>query len=140
MTGDADGEEAWFVYTRTAGRITALPANWKGWAAFIAAVAANILAAYAVMAVTADIQPLARLVLLMMAIGGKSGFSLGSPWRRAGRRSEVTPVKLKGAFRRFAKCGGVLSFAVFEQSRGDEEDFGSKRSRRRCRAISTGKS
>lgn len=35
----------------------------------------------------------------------------------------MTPVKLKGPFKRFARCGGVLSFAIFEQSRGDEPDL-----------------
>ena len=34
--------DAWFVYARTPGRITATPANLKGWAALIAAIAALI--------------------------------------------------------------------------------------------------
>ncbi len=63
-------DQAWFVYTQTAGRITAMPVNWKGWAAFFAAVAANILVAYLLMAVTAGLHPLLRLALLIPAIGG----------------------------------------------------------------------
>ena len=39
-------------------------------------------------------------------------------------RSARQPLrKLPPAFRRFAGCGGALSFAIFEQSRGDAEDL-----------------
>jgi len=27
--------DVWFVYTRTPGRLSAMPANWKGWLALI---------------------------------------------------------------------------------------------------------
>jgi uncharacterized membrane-anchored protein len=70
MAGGAGGDEAWFVYRRTAGRITAMPANWKGWTAFVAAIAVNIAVAYALMALTAGLDPLLRLALLIPAIGG----------------------------------------------------------------------
>lgn len=70
MAGGAGGDEAWFVYKRTADRITAMPVNWKGWAACIGALAANIAFAYALMALTADFHPLVRLALLIPAIGG----------------------------------------------------------------------
>ena len=47
-----------------------MPANWKGWAAFLAAVVANILFVYLLMAATIGLHPLLRLALLIPAIGG----------------------------------------------------------------------
>lgn len=33
------GSDAWFVYTRTPGKVSAAPANLKGWAALIGCIA-----------------------------------------------------------------------------------------------------
>jgi hypothetical protein len=68
MAGRSDkgegGDRSWFVYSRTAGRITAAPASWQGWAAFAACIAANVAVGYAVMRLTLDLHPLLRVLLL----------------------------------------------------------------------------
>jgi hypothetical protein len=64
----SDEGDHWFVYTRTAGRITAAPANWKGWVAFL-----GILAVVAALGMGAtwlarDLHPLLRVAALSVVI------------------------------------------------------------------------
>lgn len=59
----AGRDRSWFVYTRTAGRITAAPASWQGWAAFAACIAANVAAGLAVMRLAWGLHPAIRFAL-----------------------------------------------------------------------------
>lgn len=51
-------QDPWFTYTRTAGRITAAPANWKGWAVLIGGIGIVALLGYAAMRFAGPIHPL----------------------------------------------------------------------------------
>jgi hypothetical protein len=64
----SDGSDHWFNYTRTAGRITAAPANWKGWAALLGGIALITVLAMGAMALMRDSHPLLRLVGLSFVI------------------------------------------------------------------------
>ena len=64
------GSDDWFVYSRTAGRITAAPANWKGWSALILLILATIALAYGAMLLTVEAHPILRFVALSAVILG----------------------------------------------------------------------
>ena len=64
----SNGQDHWFNYTRTAGRITAAPANWKGWMVLLGGIAAIAALGMGVMALMRDTHPLLRLVGLSVVI------------------------------------------------------------------------
>ena len=66
MTGG--NEDPWFNYTRTAGRITAAPANWKGWAILLGGIALIALLGRGAMFLMRDVHPLLRVAGLSMVI------------------------------------------------------------------------
>jgi predicted lipid-binding transport protein (Tim44 family) len=64
-----DGEQDhWFFYTRTAGRITAAPANKKGWAVFLGLLAATVALGLAAASLTHALHPLLRVLVLSVVI------------------------------------------------------------------------
>ena len=63
-----DGNGHWFTYTRTAGRITAAPANCKGWAVLLAGIALLWAAGMGAMALMGDVHPLLRVAGLSLVI------------------------------------------------------------------------
>ncbi|HEY7810203.1 MAG TPA: hypothetical protein VIA98_07475 [Allosphingosinicella sp.] len=82
--------EHWFVYTRTAGRITAVPANGTGWAVLIGAIVLIVGAGLGLMLLLPDVHPLLRvaalsvvilsgLLLIMRLVLAKGRPSSGSP-------------------------------------------------------------
>jgi hypothetical protein len=62
--------EPWFRYTRTAGRITAAPANAKGWIALAGAILAPLIIMSVVGPILMRIHPLLFGLVLFLAIGG----------------------------------------------------------------------
>ena len=66
MSGDND--DHWFNYTRTAGRITAAPANWKGWAVLLAGTALIVALGMGSMTLMRDLHPLLRVAGLSLVI------------------------------------------------------------------------
>ena len=63
------GEEAWFRYTRTAGRITAVPTNAKGWIALACAILAPLVAMSLVGPMMMRVHPILFGLALFLAIG-----------------------------------------------------------------------
>jgi hypothetical protein len=61
-------QEIWFSYARTAGRITAKPANWRGWVALSIALAVNLIFVLIVWAAAATIHPLAGPASLFVSL------------------------------------------------------------------------
>jgi predicted lipid-binding transport protein (Tim44 family) len=64
----SDSPDHWFVYTRTAGRITAAPANWKGWLVLLGGIALISAAGMGAMFLMRDMHPLLRLAGLSVVI------------------------------------------------------------------------
>jgi membrane protein YdbS with pleckstrin-like domain len=62
------GRDHWFLYSRTAGRITAAPANWRGWLALVIGVLLTVAVAVGVMRLTGGFHPAVRLLALGAAI------------------------------------------------------------------------
>ena len=65
MSGEQDH---WFNYTRTAGRITAAPANWKGWAVLVGGIALIAAAGTGAMTLMRDLHSLLRVAGLSLVI------------------------------------------------------------------------
>ena len=65
---DAEQPEHWFVYTRTAGRITATPANWVGWAVLLGSIALISAVGFGVMTLLPEVHPLLRVAALSAVI------------------------------------------------------------------------
>ena len=65
MSGEQDH---WFNYTRTAGRITAAPANWKGWAVLVGGIALIAAAGTGAMTLMRDLHPLLQVAGLSLVI------------------------------------------------------------------------
>jgi uncharacterized protein with LGFP repeats len=63
-----ENEDPWFLYTRTAGRITAAPANWKGWAVLLGSIAVLTVLGYGAMSSMRDLHPLLRVAGLSVLI------------------------------------------------------------------------
>jgi hypothetical protein len=63
-----DGGGHWFVYTRTAGRITAAPANWKGWAVLLGGIAAVGALGFGAMRLGGEIHPILGVTALSVVI------------------------------------------------------------------------
>jgi len=59
-----DGEKHWFVYARTPGRITAAPANWKGWLALTTGIVLTVASGMLVMWIARDMHPMLRFLTL----------------------------------------------------------------------------
>jgi uncharacterized membrane protein (DUF441 family) len=64
----ADGRDHWFVHSRTPGRITAAPANWKGWLVLALGIALTVVAGFGVMRLNQGLHPLLRALTLGAAI------------------------------------------------------------------------
>jgi hypothetical protein len=60
--------EHWFVYTRTAGRITATPANWKGWLALLIGLSLTVTCGWLLMWISLDRHPILRFLALSFTI------------------------------------------------------------------------
>ncbi|HEX9953824.1 MAG TPA: hypothetical protein VGB48_01235 [Allosphingosinicella sp.] len=65
---DAKQPEHWFVYTRTAGRITAVPANGIGWAVLLGSIVLISAAGFGIMALLPEVHPLLRVAALSVVI------------------------------------------------------------------------
>jgi hypothetical protein len=63
-----DGQDHWFNYTRTTGRITAAPANWKGWVVLLGGIALIIALGMGAMSLMHDTHPLLRVAALSVVI------------------------------------------------------------------------
>lgn len=63
-----DNSGHWFVYTRTAGRISAAPVNWKGWLALIVTLGMTTTSGIFVSSLAVTWGPFAHLVALAMVI------------------------------------------------------------------------
>ena len=68
--GRPQAEDAWFRYTRSAGRITAAPANAKGWAALVGAILAPLFITGALGPMAMRAHPLLFALMLSVAICG----------------------------------------------------------------------
>jgi predicted lipid-binding transport protein (Tim44 family) len=68
LSSDSDNQDQWFTYTRTAGRITAAPANWKGWAVLLGGIAAIIALGMGAMRLMRDLHPLLQVAGLSLVI------------------------------------------------------------------------
>jgi ABC-type nickel/cobalt efflux system permease component RcnA len=66
MSGDKG--DHWFHYTRTAGRVTAAPANWKGWVALLGGIAVVAALGMGAMSLMHDTHPLLRVAGLSLVI------------------------------------------------------------------------
>jgi antibiotic biosynthesis monooxygenase (ABM) superfamily enzyme len=62
------GSDHWFVYSRTAGRITAAPANWKGWLVLVLGIGLTAASGFAVMRLNEGLHPLLRVLMLSAVI------------------------------------------------------------------------
>ena len=65
MTGS---EDHWFEYTRTAGRFSAAPLNWKGWAALIVTLGVTIASGMVLGSLAAKWGPIAHFITLVAVI------------------------------------------------------------------------
>lgn len=64
-----DGRDGrWFVYAKTPGRLTARPANSRGWLALAAALGGTIIFASLVCAIAWQLHPLAGALSLFLTI------------------------------------------------------------------------
>jgi predicted lipid-binding transport protein (Tim44 family) len=61
-------DDPWFVYRRTASRIRAAPANWKGWAVLAGGIAATVVLGWGAMQLTQGMHPLLQGLALTAAI------------------------------------------------------------------------
>lgn len=61
-------QEIWFSYAKSHGRITAKPANWRGWVALMIALAINLLFVLMVWSAAATIHPMAGPVSLFLSL------------------------------------------------------------------------
>ena len=66
MSGE--GQDHWFVYTRTAARITAVPANWKGWAVLLGGIVLITAMSTVLMSLMRDLHPLLGVAGLCLVI------------------------------------------------------------------------
>lgn|GEM_PF-6775011 len=66
----SDQSDDWFIYSRSAGRVTAIPANGKGWAAFLLLLTATITLGYIVIVMASGLHLGVRLVALSVVIVG----------------------------------------------------------------------
>ena len=62
-------DEVWFRYTRTAGRISAVPVNAKGWAVLVAAIVLPVLVTLASAPALTAVHPLLFVVVLALCLG-----------------------------------------------------------------------
>ena len=61
-------QDHWFNYTRTAGRITAAPANWKGWLVLLGGIALIAVLGRVAMSLIGDVHPLLSVAGLSAVI------------------------------------------------------------------------
>ncbi|WP_298196271.1 hypothetical protein [Novosphingobium sp.] len=67
----SDNNGHWFVYSRSAGRFSAAPLNWKGWAALIVTLGVTIAGGRIVSSFVVRWGPIAHLVgLAAMILSG----------------------------------------------------------------------
>lgn len=62
--------DAWFVYSRRAGKITAAPVNAKGWATLAACLTIIIVASWAVAGLAFEVHPALAWAGLFVVIAG----------------------------------------------------------------------
>jgi hypothetical protein len=62
-------EDPWFVYQRTAGRITARPVNAKGWLALLALIALPPVIVLTLGGLVMAVHPLLFAALLVVSLG-----------------------------------------------------------------------
>jgi hypothetical protein len=73
---DERAGEAWFVYSRRAGKISAAPANGRGWVAFLLCLGLTTAAGLAIVDFALSVQPVVGLVLLMVSMIGSIGLTI----------------------------------------------------------------
>jgi hypothetical protein len=69
MPRELEEGEAWFRYTRTAGRLTAAPVNLKGWLVLLAAILFPLLVTLAFAPAAMRVHPLLFAAVLVASIG-----------------------------------------------------------------------
>ena len=60
--------DAWFIYSRSAGRISAGPANVKGWLALLMLIITTVALGHGVMLLTSSLHPFLRLLALSAVV------------------------------------------------------------------------
>ncbi|PZO79271.1 MAG: hypothetical protein DI629_10095 [Mesorhizobium amorphae] len=86
-------KEAWFVYERRVGEISAQPANAKGWLALIGCIGATIGGALAVFFAFFPRSPLVAGLAMAAVITGGVG---GTIWLAVAKGRNVSSVKREG--------------------------------------------
>ncbi|GGE85804.1 hypothetical protein [Sphingomonas prati] len=73
---DERADDAWFVYSRRAGRISAAPANAKGWVAFLLCLGVTIATGLAIVDYGLSVHPVVGFVLLVASILASIGLTM----------------------------------------------------------------
>ncbi|MFD1949410.1 hypothetical protein ACFSGX_01350 [Sphingomonas arantia] len=70
-------DDTWFVYSRSAGRISAAPVNAKGWVAFFVSVCGTVVAGLVLARYGFSLHPVVGVVLLTATILVGTGLTIG---------------------------------------------------------------